>query len=211
MSSHRINTLDELTTLYRAPSARVQAKKTNHVGPSTQSLLALSPFALLATADEQGRCDVSPRGGAPGQLKVLDEHTVALPDLGGNNLIDSLRNIVLNGQAGLLVVTPGTDETVRIDGRAHLSTDPDVLSLWDAEVRRPKLAVVVEVDNVFIHCAKAFRRSELWNPATWPSEVTDACELLLEHVGAAGQIPVSEVRAGLEADYEQSLAAERPV
>jgi predicted pyridoxine 5'-phosphate oxidase superfamily flavin-nucleotide-binding protein len=93
---------------------------------------------------------------------------VAVPDLNGNHLIDSLRNIVGNGHAGLLVVVPGQLETVRIDGPAWLTTDDDVLDRFTAELRRPTLAVVVEVANVFTHCAKAFRRSHLWDPASWP-------------------------------------------
>lgn len=203
-----ISTIDELRTLYREPSARVRAKKSDKIGPATSARLTASPFVLLATADHEGRCDVSPRGGPPGMVAVVDERTVAIPDLGGNNLIDSLTNIVDNPHAGLLVLSPGSDETVRIDGRASLRTDDEILDLWDGLFRRPKLAVVIEVDSVFIHCAKAFRRSSLWDPASWSAEVPDACQLLDEHVG--GGLDVDAMRSTLDEAYETELAEERP-
>ena len=132
-------------------------------------MLALSPFVLLATADDEGRCDVSPRGGPPGFVKALDDGRVAVPDLNGNHLIDSLRNIVCNGHAALLVVVPGHDETMRLDGTAHLTTDDHVLARFTDELRRPTLAVVIEIAAIFTHCAKAFRRGQVWRPEAWPT------------------------------------------
>lgn len=203
---HHLTTVEQLRALYRTPSPRVAAKKADTVGPETRARLEASPFVLLATADAAGRCDVSPRGGPPGLVAVLDERTVAIPDLGGNNLIDSLTNIVDNPHAGLLVLNPGSDETVRIDGSAQLRTDEAILDRWDGLFRRPTLAVVITIDSVFIHCAKAFRRSELWNPSTWNGDVPDACELLNEHVG--GGLDVEQLRAGLDQSYLDELAAE---
>lgn len=141
-------------------------------------------------------------------VATLDERTVAIPDLGGNNLVDSLTNIIDNPHAGLLVLHPGSDETVRIDGRATLRTDDTILDQWDGLFRRPKLAVVISVEAVFIHCAKAFRRSGLWDAATWADTGPDACVLLNEHIG--GGIDVDAMRASLDDDYETELAAERP-
>ncbi len=163
----RIDSLDALTALYSAPHERVVSKKKSRLDPGLHAVIEASPFALLATADADGRCDVSPKGGPPGFVKALDDHRVAVPDLNGNNLIDSLRNIVANPHAGLLVVLPGQHETLRVDGRAHLSTDDDILDRFTAEVRRPTLAIVIQIETVFSHCAKSFRRGELWNPATW--------------------------------------------
>lgn len=203
-----ISSIEELRELYREPSGVVKAKKSATIGPETIARLAASPFVLLATSNGEGACDVSPRGGPPGMVIALDERTVAIPDLGGNNLIDSLTNVVENPHAGLLVLNPGSDETVRIDGRASLRTDNDILDRWEGLFRRPKLAVVIEVDAVFIHCAKAFRRSGLWDPSTWSADAPDACALLNEHVG--GGLDVDAVRASLEAAYETDLAEERP-
>lgn len=205
--SDAITSMEQLRELYREPSNRVRAKKASTIGPETAGRLAASPFVLLATADRNGACDVSPRGGPPGMIAVLDERTVALPDLGGNNLIDSLTNIVENHHAGLLVITPGSDETVRIDGAAELRTDDDILDHWDGLFRRPKLAVVLTVESVFIHCAKAFRRSQLWNPETWNAEAPDACSLFNEHVG--GGLDLAETRAALDESYATELAAEQ--
>lgn len=203
-----ITTLGQLRELYREPSDRVKAKKSDTIGPQTAARLATSPFVLLSTADSSGACDVSPRGGPAGMVLTIDEHTVALPDLGGNNLVDSLTNIIDNPHAGLLVLNPGSDETVRIDGRAALRTDADILDRWDGLFRRPKLAVVIEVEAVFIHCAKAFRRSGLWDPSTWADTGPDACALLNEHVG--GGLDVDAMRASLDEAYESELAEERP-
>ena len=164
-----IETLDDLLALYSEPSERVRTKKRNRLDEGLRAVLALSPFVLLATADSDGRCDVSPRGGPPGFVAVLDDHRVALPDLNGNHLVDSLRNIVANRHAALLVLVPGQDETVRVDGAAHLTTDADVLDHFTTELRRPTLAVVVEVAAVFTHCAKAFRRGRVWEPDAWPA------------------------------------------
>lgn len=207
MTNH-ITTVEQLRELYRQPSELVQRKKAASIGPQTAARITASPFALLATADAEGRCDVSPRGGPAGLIAVIDESTVALPDLGGNNLIDSLTNIVANPHAGLLVITPGDDETVRIEGAAELRTDDHILDLWEGMFRRPKVAVVISVTSVFIHCAKAFRRSDLWSPATWSSDAPDACSLLDEHLG--GGLDLDAVRSGLDASYEADLAEERP-
>lgn len=176
----------------------------------TTSMLESSPFFLLATADAAGNCDVTPRGGPPGQIRVLDEHRIAFPELGGNNLIDSLQNIVSNAKAGLLVVIPGRDETVRVDGDAVVTTDPEVLSLWDSELRTPKVAVVLSVANVFIHCAKAFRRGQVWDSETWATyaNAPDASELFIEHLGSA-EFSAQVVREGLDASYDHDLAAEK--
>ncbi|MEA3215160.1 MAG: uncharacterized protein QOJ19_1316, partial [Acidimicrobiia bacterium] len=140
---------DELRALYRQPSKLVQAKKVGRLDDVTQAFIAASPFCLLATADAEGRCDVSPKGGPPGFIMVVDESHVAIPDLNGNNLIDSLINVVGNGHAGLLVLIPGKDETLRIEGPACVTTDPHVLALWDDELRRPKAALGIEVAAAF--------------------------------------------------------------
>lgn len=163
-----IDTLAALEALYPAPTPRVVAKKRPRLDDGLRAAVAASPFVLLGTSDARGRCDVSPRGGPPGFVVPLDDEHLALPDLNGNNLVDSLRNIVENPHAGLLFVVPGQSETVRVDGAAHLTTDDAVLDVFAGELRRPVLAVVVRVEAVFTHCAKAFRRSRLWDPTTWP-------------------------------------------
>jgi PPOX class probable FMN-dependent enzyme len=209
MSSHDITTLDQLREMYREPSKLVQEKKGDTIDGATAQFVATSTFLCLATSGESGNCDVSPRGGPAGQLKVLnDGRTVALPDLNGNNLIDSLTNIVSNGQAGLLVMVPGSDETLRIDGKARLSTDPELLGLWSDELRTPKVVILLDIDSVFMHCAKAFRRGAVWQPDEWADPTdTVACEMFNDITGAA--LPPADMREFLEADYKTSLAEER--
>jgi PPOX class probable FMN-dependent enzyme len=209
--SHVVGSVDELRDLYRQPSKLVQAKKVPRLDEVTQRFIAASPFCLLATANADGSCDVSPKGGPPGFVKVIDERRIALPDLNGNNLIDSLCNIVTNGHAGLLLLVPGHDETLRIDGAAAVITDPDVLGRWDDELRRPKVAVGIEVEAAFIHCAKAFRRGKVWQPESWPAEggAPDGCDLIVSHL--ALEQTAQELRAGFEEGYRKSLAEDLPV
>lgn len=207
---HDVSTLDQLREIYRQPNERVVAKKTSIIDDLTRDAIEGSPFFLLSTSSSDGACDVSPRGGPPGQIRVLDESTVAFPDLSGNNLLDSLTNIIDNPHAGLLLLTPGRDETLRIDGTAKLTTDPAVLGLWDEDLRTPKVAIVIDVDNTFIHCAKAFRRAGLWDPATWHrfGELPDAIALFLAHTET--EASPEDFRAAFEESYRKDLEGEKP-
>jgi PPOX class probable FMN-dependent enzyme len=164
----RISTVAELEALYPSPAPRTLTKIRDHLDAGFVTLVESSPFVLLATADAEGRCDVSPRGGPPGFVKVLDANHVALPDLNGNHLLDSLRNLLVNPHAALLVMLPGQDETLRVEGVAHITTDDEVLDLFVDELRRPAVAVVIDVVSAYTHCAKAFRRGRVWSPESWP-------------------------------------------
>ncbi|MEZ5343044.1 MAG: pyridoxamine 5'-phosphate oxidase family protein [Acidimicrobiales bacterium] len=206
-----ITTIEQLRALYREPSAVAANKKGHAIDEHTRRYLAASPFCLLATSDANGRCDVSPRGGPPGMVRVLDERRIALPDLNGNNLLDSLQNIVANPHAGLICLIPGLDETIRFDGVASLTTDPTILGLWDDELRTPKLAIVIEVDALFIHCAKAFRRSGLWQPESWPANeaLPDMCVVYNGHSGST--LDPAILRTALDQSYVDDLAADQPL
>lgn len=208
--AHTVSTEADLRQLYAEPSRLVQAKKVGRIDDVTRAFIAASPFCLLATAAPDGSCDVSPKGGPPGFVKVLDEGRLAVPDLNGNNLIDSLRNIVGNGHASLLLLIPGKDETLRVEGPACVTTDPAVLSLWQGELRQPKAAIGIEVATAFIHCAKAFRRGRMWDPAAWEelAGAPDGSALLVSHIGL--DRTADQVRANLEAGYTAQLAEDRP-
>jgi len=201
----------ELRQLYREPSKLVKGKKVQRLDDVTRAFIAASPFCLLATSDGDGRCDVSPKGGPAGFVKALDDRRVALPDLNGNNLIDSLVNIVSNPHAALLLLIPGQGETLRIDGLASVTTDPGVLALWDDELRRPKAAVGIEVASAFIHCAKAFRRGRLWEPESWSdyAGAPDGCDLIISQMQLTHD--PAQIRAGFEEGYRQGLAEDQPV
>lgn len=205
-----VETLDDLATLYRAPSRLVVAKKAGVIDDASAGILARSPFVLLGTAGADGGLDVSPRGGPPGFVRVLDEHHVALPDLNGNNLIDSVRAVVATGRAALLVIVPGMDETLRINGPAWVTTDASVLDLWTDELRRPTTAIVVRAGEVFMHCAKAFRRGRVWDPTNWDdlADVPDGLDVL----AAQGLVDTNDsaTRDHLEQRYADDLAHDAP-
>ena len=205
---HAITDQTSLRAMYG--ESAVEHKKSPVLTPSAAASLRMAPFFVLGTADARGRCDASPRGGPSGIIQILDEGTIAFPDLPGNRLIDSLRNIVDNPHVGLLVVTPGKDETIRIDGRARLTTDPELLARWDGLVRKAKLAVVVSIDTVFVHCALAFRRSEFWSAETWADyEATPDMTVIFNEMTGAEDDP-AVFRTALDREYEEILADERP-
>jgi len=208
---HCITSMDELRSLYHEPSVVVRNKKQSVVNDRSRAFLAHASFCLLATTDDEGRVDVSPRGGPEGFVKTLDDRHVVLPDLSGNNLLDSLGNIVRHPSVGLLVMIPGLDETLRINGRAALSIDPAILSLWKGQLRTPKVAVGIAIDEIFGHCAKAFRRGAVWDHASWidPAArgVPDVCETYAEYFEQ--KISPRELRAAMEQNYADELAAER--
>jgi PPOX class probable FMN-dependent enzyme len=149
-----------------------QQKVIDRIDEHARTLIAHSPFVLLATSAPDGSCDVSPRGDPAGSVLVLDEKTLVLADRPGNKLIDSFRNIVDNPHAGLLFLVPGMNETLRVNGRARLLSDAPFFDSLAVQGKRPKLAVVVEVEELYMHCAKAFLRSSLWDPSTWPDRST---------------------------------------
>jgi hypothetical protein len=198
----------ELRALYRDPAAIIQQKKVSRLGHLTRRFIAGSPFCLIATADADGNCDVSPRGGPPGFVRVLDDTALAIPDLVGNNLLDSLTNILANPHAVLLFVIPGRDDTLRVEGRACLTTDEELLGLWDSELRRPRLAIAIEVNTVYPHCAKSFRRGRVWEPTSWSElDAPDTCEIAIDDLGL--NVPVADVRAYTEAENARELADEK--
>ena len=148
------------------PSDRVIKKQLDHLDHHCQAFIALSPFCVLATADGKGGVDASPRGDAPGFVKIIDAHTLLLPDRPGNRRIDSLRNILDHPGIGLLFFVPGIDETVRINGTAQIITDTTLLAQTAAQNKIPATGLLITVTEAFYHCAKALIRSQLWNPET---------------------------------------------
>jgi PPOX class probable FMN-dependent enzyme len=157
----------ELRALLGEPAAIVRAKVADRLNDLTRRFVDVSPFVLLATSAPDGTCDVSPRGDPPGFVRVLDERTLLLPDRPGNKLADSLRNVLRNSHVGLLFLLPGVGDTLRVNGRATLVTDEDLLAPCAVEGKVPKLGLRIEVDEVFTHCSKAFLRARLWDPETF--------------------------------------------
>lgn len=163
-----ITTDAELTALVGEPIQRVKEKVRPALHALDREWLAASPFCLVATSDADGRCDVSPKGDPAGQLvHVLDDHTLAIAERPGNRRVDGYRNIVANPRVGLIFLIPGRGDTLRVNGRARLVSDADFFDAMAVQGHRPILALVVEIEEVFHHCAKAFLRSQLWEPDTW--------------------------------------------
>lgn len=162
--AHRIADVETLQKLYGAPSGAAVEKEIDYLHPHYQRLIAASPFFVLATGGPDGM-DASPRGDAPGFVVVEDEKTLLIPDRRGNNRVDSLRNIITNPRVALLFLIPGIGETLRVNGRAEISTDPALLERFGVEGKLPRSVIVVRVDTVFFQCARAIFRSKLWDPA----------------------------------------------
>jgi hypothetical protein len=202
----RIETLDELTALYRAPSGGAISKQLDHIDAGMEAFIDLSPFLVLATSDGAGSLDASPRGGPPGFVRRLDDRHIAIPDLNGNNRLDSYRNIVTHGRAGVLMVVPGKNETLRINGPAVITTDPELLAGFTKELRTPKAAIVIETAEIYGHCAKAFRRGNLWDSSSWAA--LEAAPDLAAMYTCIWNVDETTIRDSLAADYAQGLAAD---
>ena len=162
--AHRISDVETLAKLYGLPSGAAVEKEIDYLHPHYQKLIAASPFFVLATGGPDGM-DASPRGDAPGFVVVEDEKTLLIPDRRGNNRVDSLRNIIANPHVALLFLIPGIGETLRVNGRAEISTDPVLLERFRVESAMPRSVIVVRVDTVFFQCARAIFRAKLWDPA----------------------------------------------
>ncbi len=168
MTETRIRTEQELVDLIGVPLPRVANKARAALHDLDRQWLAASPFCLIGTADETGGCDVSPKGDPPGQLvHVLDDTTIAIAERPGNRRADGYRNVLANPHVGLIFLIPGRGDTLRINGRAQLVSDAPFFDAMVVKGHRPILALVVEITEIFHHCAKAFLRSQLWQPETW--------------------------------------------
>jgi PPOX class probable FMN-dependent enzyme len=159
---HRISTVEALESLYGAPKEVSIAKEVDCIHPLYAQLIQASPFVALATAGADG-LDVSPRGDGTGFVVVEDEKTLLLPDRRGNNRVDSLRNIIVDPRVALLFLIPGVSETFRVNGRAHISIDPDLLARFTVDGHLPKSILVVHVEAAYFQCSRAIVRSKLWD------------------------------------------------
>lgn len=160
----QIKTLEQLRTLYATPKERAVKKQLAALDKHCARLISLSPFVVVSSVGVDEVLDASPRGGDPGFVKTVDAHTLLIPDSPGNNRLDTLENIIHTGRVGLLFLIPGVDETLRVNGVAHLSDEADDIARCTTEVRAPKLVVRVTVQQAYLHCAKALMRSKLWDP-----------------------------------------------
>lgn len=174
MTAHRL-TQQILTSeaglreLIGQPTPLVVAKLSDRLNRCTREFVQRAPFVCLATSDREGRCDVSPRGDPPGFVRILDDVTLLLPERPGNRIADSLRNILANPRIGLLFIIPGVGETFRVNGRALLTTDPELLAPCAVEGKPPRLGILIDIEEAYTQCSKAFIRSQLWDPSRFQS------------------------------------------
>lgn len=182
-----ITSHEELRDLLGTPTARAANKERPRLHERDREWLAASPFCLVATAGADGSCDVSPKGDPAGFALVLDDTTIALPERPGNKRADGYHNIIDNPHVGLLFMIPGRTDTLRINGRARLVGDAPWFDDMVVKGHRPVLAVVVEIEQIFYHCAKAFLRSALWKPDTWQPDLLPSRARLIKEVEAPAE------------------------
>ncbi|MBY0337907.1 MAG: pyridoxamine 5'-phosphate oxidase family protein [Acetobacteraceae bacterium] len=196
---HAITTLDALLAQYPPVLPVAATKATDRIGPATAAFIAASPFCLLGTQGPRG-VHVTPRGDAPGFVAVADEKTLLLPDRRGNNRLDGLRDLIGDPRCSLLFLIPGVAETLRVHGRARITADPALRARFAVEGKEPATVLVLAVEEVFAHCAKAFLRSALWDGRPKPDGVPSMAKLLAEHRRDAAM----DV-AGYDATYQERV------
>lgn len=203
-----LSSVEDVGALYGPPLEAVVSKVIDHLDGHCRDFIARSPFVLVATADQGGSCDVSPKGGPAGFVEVIDERRLAIPDAPGNRLVYSLQNVVATGRAGLLFLIPGMEETLRVNGRACLTRDAVVLERLTREGKPPKVAIGLEVEEAFLHCAKAFKRSALWRPEDWPDRegLASAAQIWRDHM--ALDLTTEDVQEFVDDDYAHNLTWE---
>lgn len=176
--THEVTTVAELRAIIGEPDPYVANKVKDRLSPVQRDWLAHSPLALVATTDEHGRIDVSPKGDPPGFTHVIDDFTIAIPERPGNKRVDGYLNVLQRPQVGTIFVIPGRGDTLRINGRARIVADADYFDRLVVQGKRPILALEIAIEEVFFHCAKAFLRSDTWKPETWnPTALPSVAQL----------------------------------
>ena len=199
----------ELRSLF-APTHGIAIKKCiDNIDVHARSFIERSPFVCIGTQSKDGAADVSPRGDPRGFVKILDHKTLLIPDRPGNNRLDTLSNILTNPKVGLLFLVPGFDDTMRVNGWAELTCDPDLLSMMTIDGREPTIAIAVHVEEVFIHCAKALRRSRLWDCERHQdrSDVPSLMKIILDQTDGAPTDPEEQRKLdeNLEEEYRRTM------
>jgi hypothetical protein len=198
--------IDNTTSLrqkYPEPKERARKKQLDYLDRHCSRFITLSPFVVIASGSD-GRLDASPRGGAPGFVRILDKNTLLIPDAPGNNRLDTLTNIVASGSVGLLFLVPGVDESLRVNGRARLTDEPELMRHFSAETRQPRLLIAVDVEEAYLHCAKALMRARLWNAESRIERATlpTMGEMIKEQIGSPEP---AESQADMLARYANDL------
>lgn len=206
MAWTEITTVDQLIEVIGTAGERAANKVRDHLLDVDRRWLTASPFCVLATADGEGRCDASPKGDPAGQLvHVLDDRTIAIAERPGNRRVDGYRNVLANPHVGLHFMIPGRGDTLRVNGRARLVSDADFFDDLAVKGHRPVLALVVDIEEVFFHCSKAFLRSDLWKPETWDPEAVERRAVIAHEIEPDGRTVEQFDEYYSEASYRQGL------
>jgi uncharacterized protein len=201
----RLESVGDLRAIYRPPARGPIDKVIHRLDAHCVDFLAKSPFFVLSTADADGVCDGSPKGGPPGFVQVLDAHRLGWTDFSGNNRLDSFQNLVANDRVALLFLIPGLDETLRVNGRAELVTDAELCQRFAIDGKSARVVVVVTVAEAYIHCAKALRRAALWSPESWldGSQLPSAACIVKDHARLDAEVP--EIEEARRRDLQATL------
>lgn len=200
-----IKTVEELRTVYKAPMERAVLKEMVGLDKHARALLERCPFVMIGSCAEGGRADVSPKGDLPGFVHALDDRTVAIPDRPGNNRLDTFENVLSNPQVGLIFLVPGMNETLRINGRAEISTDAELMARFEHRGKLPISVMLVHAEEVYFHCAKAFIRSGLWDPTTFIERGTFPSFGAMMKDQIALEESAAEIDRNLEERYKLTL------
>ncbi|CAG7619822.1 pyridoxamine 5'-phosphate oxidase family protein [Paenibacillus allorhizosphaerae] len=203
---HRITSEQQLRELLGYPSELVANKSITHIDEHCRTFIAQSPMVFIATSDRTGACDVSPRGDGAGFVHVVDDNHLVIPERPGNRRLDSLRNILSNPNIAIIFLIPGLEETLRINGKACIINDDSLLDKMKAHGKAPLLGLGVEVEECYMHCAKAFKRSKLWEHDAWPeqAQLPVVARILADHVKMQG-VTAEDVAKSLKESYEKRL------
>ena len=202
---HRITTVEQLRAILGEPNPMTPKKLLRELDEMAIDFIRRSPFLALGTADAEGNQDASPKGDGPGFVAVENASTLLIPDRRGNKLLFSLQNILVNPHVGIIFLIPGTDETLRVNGTAELTDDPALLERLSARGTPAQLAMRVTVRECFFHCAKAFIRSQLWNPETWPARKQISWGKYLASKVGAGEEVAMKIDEHVQEDYKNNL------
>ncbi len=202
---HSITTAERLREVVGAEIPGLAEKNQDRLNEFAIDFLSRCPFLVLSTSDANGRADASPKGDAPGFVQVEDERTLIIPDRPGNKLAYGHLNIIDNPHVGVLFMIPGTPETLRVNGRAELTSNPTLLEQLAARGKPAVLAIRVHIDECFFHCAKAFIRSDLWKPDAWPKRQKISFGRMYAKQRGADDATAQEIDAFVEADYRDNL------
>ncbi len=200
-----ITTRDELRARYGQTSQRAAQKELTALDPHCRTFLERSPFVLIASQDRDGHGDVTPKGDRPGFVAILDDRTIAIPDRPGNNRLDSWQNIVENPGVGLLFLIPGMNETLRINGQGRITDDEGLRTRLGVDGKPAITVLIVSIDGCYMHCAKAFLRSQLWSPESWPDRAAMPTlgQILKDQIGLATS--AEENDASLAESYRKTM------